>query len=307
MSRINLDEYEETESFGARGQLTAHRRTGNSGKKNVQGNPRHDTDEDEAKLANEDCFAFFAIDGIIAGKERLLKPGKEASVYTCPGLPPKYPGVIAIKVYKNIDERSFKALSQYLQGRLAESGINRRDCLHILSSSESVRNFWVESEYAMLSRLRTAGLPVPAVYGRCASAIAMECVGGENPAPRLRDAEIPPAALRSLTDDVLHSVARLLELDVVHGDLSPYNVLVDAGKPVIIDFPQAIDARYNREARRFLERDIRNMLVWRNRATEQAGFRGTTTDPDDAANREAREIADILWRGYERRSCLPRT
>lgn len=304
MSRINLADYEEPDYSGSRGRHTTARSTENPGKMNARKNPRPSDAEDETEFDEEDWLSFFTGEGIISGKGRLLKPGKEASVYVCPGNSPRYPDVIAIKVYKNIDERSFKALSQYMQGRLAESGINRRDCMHILSSAETIRNFWVESEFAMLSRLRIANLPVPAVFGRCSTAIAMECVGGSAPAPRLRDAEIPPTALRAVTDDVLHSVARLLELDVVHGDLSPYNVLIAAGKPVIIDFPQAIDARYNREARRFLERDIRNMLGWRNRITGQASFLGTTTDPDDAASREARKIADSLWRGYERRSCL---
>ena len=35
---------------------------------------------------------------------------------------------------------------------------------------------------------------------------------------------------------------------VIHGDLSEYNILVDADGPVIIDLPQAVDAAGNTEA-----------------------------------------------------------
>ena len=36
--------------------------------------------------------------------------------------------------------------------------------------------------------------------------------------------------------------------DIVHGDLSPYNVLYDGRDPVIIDVPQAMDSRQSLQA-----------------------------------------------------------
>ncbi len=49
---------------------------------------------------------------------------------------------------------------------------------------------------------------------------------------------------------------------IVHGDLSEYNVLVDAAGPVIIDLPQAVDAAANNHAFSMLERDVRNMAEY---------------------------------------------
>ncbi len=46
---------------------------------------------------------------------------------------------------------------------------------------------------------------------------------------------------------------------VIHGDLSEYNILVDADGPVIIDLPQAIDAAGNNHAQRMLLRDVDNL------------------------------------------------
>lgn len=46
---------------------------------------------------------------------------------------------------------------------------------------------------------------------------------------------------------------------VVHGDLSDFNVLMAADGPVVIDFPQSVDAAGNQGARRLLLRDVGNL------------------------------------------------
>jgi RIO kinase 1 len=46
---------------------------------------------------------------------------------------------------------------------------------------------------------------------------------------------------------------------LVHGDLSPFNVLLDSNGPVIIDLPQAVNAAGNNSASSMLERDVDNM------------------------------------------------
>ena len=47
----------------------------------------------------------------------------------------------------------------------------------------------------------------------------------------------------------------------VHGDLSEYNILIDADGPVIIDLPQAVDAAGNSHAKEMLLRDVRNLAT----------------------------------------------
>jgi RIO kinase 1 len=46
---------------------------------------------------------------------------------------------------------------------------------------------------------------------------------------------------------------------VVHGDLSEFNVLLAERGPVVIDFPQAIEASKNQNARALLLRDVENL------------------------------------------------
>ncbi|HPS44285.1 MAG TPA: RIO1 family regulatory kinase/ATPase [Treponemataceae bacterium] len=285
MSTIDIESYEDTEDI----LRTASHNARTENRRRVMSH----RGEDESG-ENADCFSFFKAEGIIAREGTLIKPGKEASVYRCPGIAPRYPEYVAVKRYKDVERRSFKALAQYLQGRLAESGMNRRDLMHLLSSPESILSFWVESEYATLMRLSERGLPVPRPYARWGAAIAMECVGGKEPAPRLQESELTEKEARAVTDEILHAIGLMLELDVVHGDLSPYNVLMREGKPVIIDFPQAIDARFNRNAKAYLARDIENILRYRDGVC-RAGASST---------REASAIADLLWKRYGNRGAF---
>jgi RIO kinase 1 len=64
-------------------------------------------------------------------------------------------------------------------------------------------------------------------------------------------------------EDLLEQCVRAIELmlyrDVIHGDLSPYNVLVWGGRITVIDFPQAVDPKKNRHAESLLGRDVRRI------------------------------------------------
>jgi RIO kinase 1 len=57
----------------------------------------------------------------------------------------------------------------------------------------------------------------------------------------------------------MRQIVRMLSVGLIHGDLSEFNVLVDAEGPVIIDLPQAVDAASNNGAFAMLERDVNNI------------------------------------------------
>jgi len=61
---------------------------------------------------------------------------------------------------------------------------------------------------------------------------------------------------------VIEDVVKMLCAGLIHGDLSEFNVLVDADGPVIIDLPQAVDAAGNNSAEAMLERDVNNMRAY---------------------------------------------
>ncbi len=49
---------------------------------------------------------------------------------------------------------------------------------------------------------------------------------------------------------------------LVHGDLSPYNVLAAGERLVVIDLPQVVDLVGNAQGFDFLLRDCTNMCTW---------------------------------------------
>jgi RIO kinase 1 len=87
--------------------------------------------------------------------------------------------------------------------------------------------------------------------------ILMTYVGDEDDAaPQLRSLRPDGHEAKDLFDQVMRNVERFLYHNVIHGDLSAYNVLVWDGRATVIDLPQAVDPRKNRHAQRLLERDV---------------------------------------------------
>jgi RIO kinase 1 len=88
----------------------------------------------------------------------------------------------------------------------------------------------------------------------------------------------------------MSAVKLMLFHNVVHGDLSAYNILVWQGLITVIDLPQAVDPRKNRHAQTFLERDI-------DRVCEHFTKFGVTAD--------AKLLADDLWTGWTYADLVP--
>ena len=80
-----------------------------------------------------------------------------------------------------------------------------------------------------------------------------------DPAPHLNDVEMEPHEAHELFGRVMRNVELWLAHNVVHADLSPFNILYWEGSLTIIDFPQAVDPRVNAKAHDLLARDIANV------------------------------------------------
>jgi RIO kinase 1 len=205
---------------------------------------------------------------------RLVKGGKEASVYQCQTAAdsPIKGRFIAAKVYR---PRRFRNLRQdyiYREGReeLDDSGnviIDEGMLKAIRQRSEYGRQVmhssWLEHEYKTMNVLYTAGADIPRPYASGKNAILMDFVGDtEHSAPTLNTIELDSAEARILFEQVLHNVEIMLAHDRVHADLSAYNLLYWQGEIRIIDFPQAIAPRENRNAYSIFERDIQRLCEY---------------------------------------------
>ncbi len=237
-------------------------------------------------MNEEEIFEFYIDQAVIAGPGRLIKSGKEASVYRCPAYPTLACREVAVKIYKDIESRSFKSAKCYLDGRIGRSVRKRRDILHLLSDPGTMQAYWVDAERDALERLYAAACPVPRPLGASSGSIAMEFIlEGDEAAPRLIELEPSAAESAALLAALLKAVRTMLASDLVHGDLSPYNVLVRGGEAVVIDFPQAADARYSSRAFELLARDLKNVVAY----FEKRGLAGCP---------EPGRLAAELWESY---------
>ncbi len=84
---------------------------------------------------------------------------------------------------------------------------------------------------------------------------------GENgfPAPVLNNVRLEMGEVQPLFNRLMEHIKLWLSLNIIHADLSPFNVLYWEGEIKVIDFPQAVDPRFNPKAETFLERDIENV------------------------------------------------
>ena len=196
--------------------------------------------------------------GVIDRVVRPLLSGKEARVY----LVESDGELRAAKVYKNMQKRSFRNRSSYTEARkVRNSRDNRAMKKRSTYGRERDEESWNNAESDTIYKLYHAGVRVPTPHIFLDGVLVMECVeapeGGV--AQRIADCEFSPEEAAQVFDQILHQVVLMLCADVVHADLSVYNILLDADGPVIIDFPQSIGASSNPHAREIFLRDVANV------------------------------------------------
>jgi len=203
----------------------------------------------------------------------VLKTGKEADVFLLERAVPDEPAqscLLAAKRYRSSDHRLFHRDAHYTEGRRVRSSVATRALADRKSSfGRSLQaGLWVGSEWNSLKQLYLAGLPVPYPVQVDGHEILMEFIAdGDAAAPRLQQLRPTPSELAVLYEQLLVALRTLSGCGLVHGDLSPYNLLVsEASGPdprlVIIDVPQLVDFASNPNAVEFLHRDCTNVATW---------------------------------------------
>jgi RIO kinase 1 len=200
-------------------------------------------------------------DGLVDEVIRPLMSGKEADVFIvrCGD------EIRCAKIYKEADKRGFKQATLYQEGRKVR---NSRRARAMEKGSRFGRKeqeqVWQNTEVDALFRLARVGVRVPKPYGCFDGVLLMELICDEDgaEAPRLND--VAMSAEQAIEDHqlMMRYVVRMLCEGLVHGDLSEFNVLVDAEGPVIIDLPQVVNAAANNHAEHFLARDVNKITAY---------------------------------------------
>ena len=229
----------------------------------------------------------FIEDGLLADVLYPIKSGKEATVYCCSARPRVKADFVAAKVYKPRTHRSFHDDSVYREGRVILNQHDKRAAAKKTDFGGQVQSaLWQNHEWEVLKVLQAAGADVPKPLAHSSGGMLLEFIGdADGAAPMLKEAHLSHSEPQEMFERLLDNVQLWLACNIVHGDLSAYNVLYQAGTPVVIDFPQACDPRFNSNAFRLLVRDIENLARY-------FGRFGVTCD--------AFGLAERYWAVWER-------
>jgi len=236
---------------------------------------RREKDSELYKIANEvfdrttkETLAYLHRRGKIEELYGVISTGKEANVFAGVDADGRR---IAVKVYRTYTTE-FRRIWEYLAAdpRVGYLPKDMRKLIFV----------WTRREFKNLQRAIKYAVRVPEPIIFRNNVLVMEFIGDEAPAPRLKDVEreLERSDFEELYDYLMGVIERLWRRgDMVHGDLSEYNVLLWEG-PVVIDWSQAT-VRRNRMSVELLKRDLRNVINY-------FGRKGVDVDDVDEKLRE---------------------
>lgn len=242
---------------------------------------------------HESTIDHFLGEGLITKVLRPIKSGKEASVHLCrASRSTTDEDLVALKVYHPLARRDFRDESIYRDGEwIKERRIRVALDKKTRFGREVQGAIWVHREWETLAALHRAGAAVPRPIASTEDAILMTYVGDEDEAaPQLHRLRPDRREAEELLGQLTDQIERFLYGNVIHGDLSPYNVLVWRGRATIIDLPQAVDPRKNRHAERLLARDV-------HRVCEHFARLGVRSSPE--------RLARDLWTAWTLADLVP--
>lgn len=182
--------------------------------------------------------------GIISYVNGAVGAGKESQLYW--GVDP-FGNDLAIKIYL-VTTSNFKKRYPYLIG---DPRFTR-----IKSGTRSLVELWARKEFRNLSKAFNCEILCPEPITVVKNILVMKFVGtGGVPSPTLVESEVDYADYeKSIT--IISDLYQKAEL--VHADLSEYNLFKTKEGPVVFDFGSAVDIRHPK-TKEFLERDISNI------------------------------------------------
>ena len=168
--------------------------------------------------------------------------GKESNVF----LAESPEGIVIVKIYR-LQSCNFNTMFSYIKSDPRFMEIKNRRRVVILK--------WVEREFKNL-HIANKHINVPEPLALENNIVVMESIGDNRPAPQLKDAL--PQDMEEFRDSILEQYMKLVEHELIHADLSEFNILNHEEVPYFIDFSQATDLMDPR-AVEYAERDLNNI------------------------------------------------
>ncbi|HUQ40176.1 MAG TPA: RIO1 family regulatory kinase/ATPase [Acidimicrobiales bacterium] len=191
----------------------------------------------------------------------VIKTGKEAEVSLVERADGDTVSLMAVKRYRGVTHRGFRNDAVYRAGRQMRDTRAQRAADAGTTKGDTFRtDQWAANEFDVMAALWSKGAAVPYPVQRVGTELMIEYLGDEDEAaPRLMAVDLDADLASSLFAQFLELLRAIVEVGIVHGDLSPYNLLVWEDRLWAIDFPQAVDLHLNSEAPALLRRDVENV------------------------------------------------
>ena len=186
-------------------------------------------------------------DGYISRFDFPISTGKEGNVFRAYDSEKK---LIAIKIYRTSNS-TFKHISKYIIGDPRFKDINKK--------KHEIIYQWTKKEYINLEKLLIAGIKAPKPIIRLNNVLIMEYIGDKKEsAPLLKNdiIENPEKIFLTIIDYIKNMY---IKVNLIHADLSEYNVLMYKKNPYLIDLGQAVISEHP-NSKEFLKRDIKNIV-----------------------------------------------
>ena len=201
----------------------------------------------------------------------VMKTGKEADVSLLRREHEGEVSLMALKQYRSAQHRMFHRDAGYLEGRrVRRSRAGRAMATRTDFGRDLIAGQWASAEFAVLSKLWSVGAAVPYPVQLSGTELMMEFIGDDDDdgsvvaAPRLAQLRPDFREGTALFRQLRVALSALADAGYAHGDLSAYNILVQHGRLVLIDLPQAVDLVGNPQGFEFLRRDCENICNWFN-------------------------------------------
>lgn len=183
---------------------------------------------------------------IISTLDYPISTGKEGNVFRATD---ENEDALAVKIYRT-STATYKNLNKYITGdpRFRNIPRDRRGIIFL----------WAQKEYKNLMRMSNSGIPSPKPKKQIRNVLVMEYIGNEEqPAPMLKDINLIDK------ENTFNSIKKMVrdlyqKANLVHGDLSEYNILVENNECFLIDVGQSVLLEHPL-ARELLLRDVTNI------------------------------------------------
>jgi RIO kinase 1 len=154
----------------------------------------------------------------------------------------------AIKIYM-IETSPFRHMYNYIHGDPRFKGVKKKKKDLVLA--------WTKKEFRNLTICHEAGVHVPKPIFFKNNVLVMEYIGRDgDPAPLLKD--VGPSDPKKNFRQLVSDIKIMYKNNIVHADISEFNILVKNGTLFIIDIGQGV-SRSHPKAEEFLARDINNV------------------------------------------------